>query len=133
MRSHAAMRQHPRDPTGEDAPDASRRPTDEDVRRIAAQLVREASEPPPADPSTQLSAQQYELASVDEERVDAALVALAAVEPAATVRADHEAGPAGPSGTGPSRTWPSRTGPQLPREAPRRDPSDGENGATRGA
>lgn len=87
------MTHDPTGPTREDAqtPDASRRPTDAEVRGIAEQLVREVREPPAASPGHRASAQAHELSAADEERVDEALVALGAAEPEDTLRAEREA------------------------------------------
>lgn len=123
MRYNGAMRQNPGDLTREGAADGLRRPTDAEVRAIAAQLAREVSEPPPEDPSTQLSAQDHELAPADEARVDAALLALAPVHPAATLRAEHDAGHGRPLGSASA----------VPPEAPRGDLSADESGPSRGA
>ncbi len=76
-------------------PDAPRpvgaRRSHAEIRAIAAQLAREVREPPGASPTGQLSAQRYELAPADEERVDDALVAVGAADPEDTMRAEREA------------------------------------------
>ena len=90
MQRAGGMTDQTSDPTGQRQP-AARRPTDEEVRAIAEQLGREAGAPPAASPEHHLSAQKYELAPADEERVDAALVELGAADPEDTIRAEREA------------------------------------------
>jgi len=67
------------------------RPSDAEVRAIAAQLVRELSEPPAANPGDRLMAQRHELAPADEERLDAAVAALVGIDPGITMRSQREA------------------------------------------
>ena len=67
------------------------RPSDAEIRAIAAQLAGEHGRLPPASPGSQLSAQAHELAPADEERVEAAVVALVAGDPEGTMRAGREA------------------------------------------
>jgi hypothetical protein len=67
------------------------RPSDAEVRAIAEQLARELGEPPAANPGDRLIAQRHELAPADEERLDAAVVALLAGDPESTMRAHREA------------------------------------------
>lgn len=67
------------------------RPSDAEVRAIAAQLVRELRKPPADNPGDRLMAQRHELAPADEEGVDAAVADLLAVDPESTMRAHREA------------------------------------------
>ena len=62
------------------------------MRAIAEQIVRDVDAPPAASPHDRLIAQRHELSPADEERVDAALVALGAADPEVTMRAHREAG-----------------------------------------
>jgi len=64
---------------------------DAKVSAIAEQLARELGEPPAANPGDRLIAQRHELAPADEERLDAAVVALLAGDPESTMRAHRAA------------------------------------------
>jgi hypothetical protein len=102
-------------------------PSDAEIRAIAEQLVREVAAPPAASPGEGVLAAHHELSPADEERVDAALVALGAVNPEATMRAHREG--ARESEPRP-KSWafdgdtPEST-PDGPRDAPREGP-DGD-------
>ena len=99
------------------------RPSDAEVRAIAERLVREAQEPPSASPGAHLSAAQHELSPADEDRVDAALVALGAADLEDTMRAEREAaGETEPR----QKSWaldghPPDDTPEGPSEGPRDD------------
>jgi hypothetical protein len=67
------------------------RPSDAEIRAIAAQLVREFHEPPAGNPGDRLIAQRHELAPAAEERLDAAAAALVGIDPEITMRAQREA------------------------------------------
>jgi hypothetical protein len=67
------------------------RPSDDEIRAVAAQLAAEHGEQPTASPGSQLSAQEHELAPADEERVSDALAELGAVDPDTGMRAEREA------------------------------------------
>lgn len=67
------------------------RASDAEIRAVAEQLVRERGETPAPSPGDQVSGSAHELAPADEERVEAALVALGAVDPENTMRAEREA------------------------------------------
>jgi hypothetical protein len=78
-------------PRGDRPEPGTPRPSDVEIRAIAEQLVRELGEPPAANPGDRLMAQRHELAPADEERVDAAVVALLAGDPESTMRAHRGA------------------------------------------
>jgi hypothetical protein len=78
------------DGSADDADDA-RGISDDEIRDIAEQLVREVKAAPLADPSAETSAQQRELSPADEDRVEDALVTLGAADPEDTSRAERDA------------------------------------------
>ena len=71
-------------------PEPARR-SDAEIRQIAEQLVRESGASSAPRPSNSVSAAQHELSPADEERVEEALVALGAIDPESTLRAEREA------------------------------------------
>jgi len=78
-------------PTSGDAP-SPRSPSDAEILAIAEQLVRAYGARASADADDRPSAPRSALSPVDEKRVDAALVALAALPPERTIRAESAAG-----------------------------------------
>ena len=88
------MTRHPQGPTPGDAP-SPLEVSDDEIRAIAERLVQEACATSPASGTHQILAQRHELSPADEERVDAALVALGAVPPESTMRAAQGEGPIG--------------------------------------
>jgi hypothetical protein len=74
-----------------DEPDDARRLSDDEIRGIAEQLIREARAVPPDSPGAEALAQHRELSPADEDRVEDALVALGAADPEDTSRAGRDA------------------------------------------
>ncbi len=71
--------------------DARRELSDADARKIARMLLRELHRPPATGPARELSAFRYQLWDADEDRIEAALVELGAIDREVTTRVQRDA------------------------------------------